>query len=122
MIESLDSTDQPLDTPQDEGDENLSPEQLEARMALRLQQMVHELKRKLALNHKAIYDAQQLYAENQGTEEEIVELQGKDFALKEALLSTMGQYSDMMQQRIALAGIIPMWADVEPGRLINVAA
>jgi len=122
MIESLDSTDQPLDTPQDEGDENLSPEQLEARMALRLQQMVHELKRKLALNQKAIYDAQQLYAENQGTEEAIIELQGKDFALKEALLSTMGQYSDMMQQRIALAGIIPMWADVEPGRLINVAA
>lgn len=122
MIESLDSTDQPLDTPQDEGDENLSPEQLEARMALRLQQMVHELKRKLALNHKAIYDAQQLYAENQGTEEDVIELQGKDYALKEALLSTMGQYSDMMQQRIALAGIIPMWADVEPGRLINVAA
>lgn len=51
-----------------------------------------------------------------------MELQGKGFALREALLATMGQYSDMMQQRIKLAGIIPMWANVEPGRLINVAA
>ncbi len=122
MIESLDSTDQPLDAPQDEGDENLSPAQLEERMAKRIQQMIHELKCKLISNQKEIYDAQQRYAENQGSEEEIVELQGKDYALKEALLSTMGRYSDMMQQRIALAGIIPMWADVEPGRLINVAA
>jgi len=122
MNESLDSADQQLDLPMEEGDENLSPIQLEERMAQRLMQMVHELKVKLLQNQKEILDAQQRFAEENGSEEEIMELQGKGFALREALLATMGQYSDMMQQRIKLAGIIPMWANVEPGRLINVAA
>ncbi|MCV6589130.1 MAG: hypothetical protein OIF57_08885 [Marinobacterium sp.] len=124
MLESL--QDQPetlhINTSAAESDEDLSPQELERRTAERLIQVVNELKKRLSDNNKEIYAAQQRFAENECTEEEVIELQAKGYALRETLLSTMGQYADMMQQRIMLAGIIPMWADVEPGRLINVAA
>jgi len=124
MIESLESSDQSLDpnTQAPEEGEELSPEQQERRTAQRIEQMINELKKRLAKNHQEIADAQQRFAENQGSEEEIVELQAKGLALQESILSTMGQYADMMRARITAAGVIPMWADVEPGRLISVAA